>query len=391
MEFIKRQMWLVVTLGVIVVLSVPSLVLWFSNRSKSDARIKVYKTSRDKVSKIDQVVNRESVEYVKEAAAYRQQEREEILKSQRKPLSWPLLVPGVLPNYPGDTRVYEFKNKYNLQMKEFARVLGAVSDRELPTVGMSGPMLYKEEAFFKAQWIREPTINQNQQTVIEQLRESQDDIYIQEDIVQAIKRTNDLYFQAQGISPEMRTIAKAVVKELHQIGIGRAYDRLPEINSPRADAPVYQGGRRDRVLADRPGAFTGFGGSGTEQVTETEKRAETLTGHATNNNGEKYKVMPFRLVVIADAGNYHELLRQLSGTRSFFVVESVRVDLIPETDSAYKNYGLTISDSVPSRLMTYGPRPLAQVTVVGESLIFYGTGRPTLPAEQSAGSTGSGA
>jgi hypothetical protein len=384
MEFIKRQMWLVVTVGVIVVLSAPSLVLWFGSRSKSEARIKVYKASRDKVSKIDQVVNSESVKYVKEAAAYRQQEREEILKSQRKPQNWPLLVAGVLPNYPGDTRVYEFKNKYNLQLKEFARMLGAVSDRELPTVGISGSMLYKEEAFFKAQWIREPTINQNHQTVIEQLRESQDDIYIQEDIVQAIKRTNDLYFQAQGIAPEMQTIAKAVIKELHQIGIGRAYDRLPEINSPRADAPVYQGGRRDRVVADRPGALTGFGSSASEQVVETDKRAETLTGHATNNNGAKYKVMPFRLVVIADAGNFHELLRQLSGTRSFFVVESVRVDLIPETDSAYKNYGLTISDSVASRLATYGPRPLAQVTVVGESLIFYGTGRPTLPPEQSA-------
>ncbi|MBN2584799.1 MAG: hypothetical protein JXL80_17175 [Planctomycetes bacterium] len=386
MEFLKRQMWLAVTIGVMVVLSVPSLLLWFGNQGEREARVKVYKTSRDKVNKIEQVANAEMVDYAEQAANYRQEERQEILKSQRKPLNWPLLVKDILPNYPGETRVFEFKNKYNLQILEFARVLGAASEKDLASVDVTTTMFYKEDAFFKAQWIRETTINQNQQIVVEQLRESQDDLYIQQDIVEAIKRTNDLYFKLHDIAADQQTVDKAVIKELLQIGIGRAYDRLPDVNTTRPDAPIYQGGRRDRVITGKSGGFSSFATTGTETVDEVDPTtlAETMTGHATNNNGGKYKVMPIRIVVIVDAGNYLELLRQLSASRSFFIIEGVRMEIIPELDSAYKNYGLTIGDTVTSRLRTYGPRPLGQLTLVGESLIFYGTGRPTLPPEPVA-------
>jgi len=386
MEFLKRQLWLAVTLGVMVVLSLPFLYIWFSSQSKQSEREEVYKKSRDLIQRSGPYYNKEAAGYLKKAADYRDEQREKILKSQRKGQSWPLLVSGILPDWPGDSRVFEFKNRYRQRIREFMKTLNAVDVEDLVGGEITATMFAKEERFFAAQWIIDTQLIRDRGIMMEGLRQSQDDIYIQEDIVEAIKRTNDLYFNSMKLPDSGRTVRNAVIKELVQIGIGRDYDRLPSSTEP--DSPDYNvmSGQRDRVVESK-----GLGGLMPGQTAQDGevpgKRFAGMTGHASNNNGGKYKVMPFRLVVIVDAGNYQELLRQLGGTRSFFIVEQVRFEIIPEIDAGYKAYNLAMPDA-SSRLLYYGKRPIAQLVLVGESLIFNDTGRPTLkPKEESPPAT----
>jgi hypothetical protein len=376
MEFLKRQLWLAVTLGVTVVLSLPFLYIWFSSQSKQSEREKVYKKSRDLIQRTKPYYNKEAGSYLEGAAYYRDEQREKILKSQRKGQRWPLLVSGILPDWPGEGKVFEFKALYRQKIQEFMKTLNAVDVEDLVGGDITATMFAKEERFFAAQWIIETQLIRDRDIMMEGLRQAQDDIYIQEDIVEAIKRTNDFYFESMKLPDSERTVKNAVVKELVQIGIGRDYDRLPSSTKP--DSPGYNvmSGGRDRVVESK--GPSGLVPGQTAQAGEVPgKRFAGMTGHASNNNGEKYRVMPFRLVVIVDAGNYQELLRQLGGTRSFFIVEQVRFEIIPEIDAGYKGYELAMQEA-SSRLLYYGKRPIAQLVLVGESLIFNDTGRPTL-------------
>ena len=391
MEFLKRQLWLAVTLGVTLVLSLPFLYIWFSSQSKQSKREEVYKKSRDLIQSSKPYYNKEAASYLGKAADYRDEQREKILKSQRKGQSWPLLVSGILPDWPGDSRIFEFKNRYHQKIQEFMKTLNAVDVKDLVGGDIAATMFAKEDRFFAAQWLLKPQLIGDRGIKMEGLRQSQDDIYIQEDIVEAIKRTNDLYFDSMKLPDSERTISNAVVKELVQIAIGRDYDRLPSSIKPDTATYNVMSGRRYRVVEVKGGTGTGGGQFGhqaaVDEAPPTDDRFASMTGHASNNNGEKYKVLPFRLVVIVDAGNYHELLRQLGGTRSFFIVEQVRFEIIPETDTGYKGYELALTDTL-SRLRYFGKRPIAQLVLVGESLIFSDTGRPTLkPKEEGQPAT----
>ena len=385
MEFLKRQLWLAVTLGVTVVLSLPFLYMWFSSQDKQSGREEVYKKSRDLIQKGKPYYNKKAADYLEWTAKHLDEQREKIVKSQRKQ-NWPLLVNDILPDWSGDARVFEFKNRYRQKLQDFLKTLNAVDVKDLVGVDITATMFAKEESFFVAQWIIDIQLNRDRDIKMEGLRQSQDDIYIQEDIVGAIKRTNDQYFSSMELPDDQRTVRNAVVKELIQIGIGRAYDHLPSSTNP--DTPSQMGGRRDRVIEGK--SATSMGSSRFGQRTKVDEapggRAKSMTGHASNNNGKKYKVLPFRLAVIVDAGNYHELLRQLSGTRSFFIVEQVRFEIVPENETGYKNYELAMPDA-SSRLLYYGQRPIAQLVLVGESLIFNDTGRPTLETKKEGEST----
>jgi len=381
MEFLKRQLWLVITIGVMVVLSFPFLYMWFSSQGKKSAREKVYRASQEKIVGSEPYYNSKMAEYLERAAEYRTGQRKKVLKSQRGQQDWPLLVKNILPTWPGDARVFEFKNLYRQKLQEFMRILSAVDVDDLGGGEITATMFAKEERFFAAQWIGETRLA-GHDVVMEGLRQSQDDIYIQKDIVNAIRRTNDLYFEK--LPENKRTVRNAVIKELVQIGIGRAYDTLP--TSIKPESREYAGEWRNRVVEDKDSSGPGGGGFGSRQQTKapevTDTRAKSMTGHASNNNGEKYNVLPFRLVVIVDAGNYHELLRQLGGTRSFFIIEQVRFKIIPEIESSYKSFELAMVSDASSRLRYYGERPIGQLVLVGESLIFKDTGRPTLKPEQ---------
>ncbi|NIA20807.1 MAG: hypothetical protein GWP05_02295 [Anaerolineaceae bacterium] len=382
MGFLKRQLWLVITIGVMVVLSLPFLYMWFSSQGKKSTREKVYKASKEKIVGSKPYYNSRMAEYLERAAEYRTEQRKKILESQRGRQNWPLLVSKILPTWPGESRVFEFKNRYRQKIQEFMKTLNAVDVDDLGGVEITATMFAKEDRFFTAQWINELRLGSHD-VVMEGLRRSQDDIYIQEDIVNAIRRTNDLYFESMKLPENKRTVRNAVIKELVQIGIGGAFDTLPSDINP--ESREYIGGRRDRVVEDKDYSGPGGAAYGSQQTEAGEvpgKRADTMTGHASNNNGNKYKVLPFRLVVIVDAGNYQELLRQLGGTRSFFIVEQVRFKIIPEIASGYKSFDLAIVTDASSRLRYYGERPIGQLVLVGESLIFKGTGRPTLKPEE---------
>ena len=384
MEFLKRQLWLAVTLGVMAVLSLPFLYIWFSSQSRQSDREDVYRESGDLIQKSKPYYNEEAGVYLGKAADYRDEQREKILKSQRKGQGWPLLVSDILPNWPGEARVFEFKNRYRQKIQEFMKTLNAVDVEDLVGGDITATMFAKEERFFAAQWIIDTQLIRDRGIMMAGLRQSQDDIYIQEDIVEAIKRTNDLYLMK--LPDSERTVRNAVVKELVQIGIGRDYDRLPSGIKPESPSYNVMSGRRDRVIESKgPGGL--MPGQTAQDGEVPGKQFASMTGHASNNNGKKYKVLPFRLVVIVDAGNYQELLRQLGGTRSFFIVEQVRFEIIPEIDAGYKGYELAMYDA-SSRLRYYGKRPIAQLVLVGESLIFSDTGRPTLkPKEEGQPAT----
>jgi hypothetical protein len=241
-------------------------------------------------------------------------------------------------------------------------------------------------SFYTAPWIPEKTLREGaggltqQQVVQGLLRDSQDDLWLQEDIVWAIKRTNDTHFDGLQLEKSQRKVATAVVKELLEILIGAD-------NVDRGRTGGMMGGTRPgryRYLTEPGAKSPGTMGAASAGEPETTARGQTMTGRVTNNNGNRYQVLPFRVRVIADAGNYLELVRQLTGSRSFITVENVQYDIIPEKEEAYRGARM-MRPNMADRTEVYGVRPLAVVTVWAESLVFAIPGaRPTTPVKAEA-------
>jgi len=377
MGFLKRHLWLVATLGAMVVLSAVAVVLWSSYRGRLANREGVLKRSEAALRQMRYYYNRNTARKLEAATKLRQGELSDILDYLRRQSKWEPLIPGIFPRYRNEAQVFEFKYKYREKLNEFMDLLGAVNPA--PEGGadvLKAVMFTRPEAFFKAEWINQNVLPDNPDEVMKRLRESQDDLWLMEDVVRAIRRTNDRYFEVMEIEPADQTVAHAVVKELHSIEIGAdKVDLARTVGMGRGRRYLFIG-QETEAPGMRPGMGTR---SPSREPQEVVGRAMTLTGRASDTSKGRYWVLPLKVTVIADAGNYAELLRELTGTRSFITVDNLTYEVIPETESAYRSFNL-MQPKEATRIEVYGDRPLARVTLWCESLVFRVTGaRPTVP------------
>jgi len=385
MEFVKRHWWLVATLAAMVVLAGSAIALWVVFNRQMGQREAVLKKSRDFLRPSTAYYNEKAAGVLEGATAYRQKQLDEMMSFVKQPNEWQPLIPGIFPRYQADTQVLNFRLAYQAKLRQFMKELGAVNAAESPLGIREATMFSSEKAFHKATWIDDPLVSSSPDVVMQHLCESQNDLWLMEEIVRIIKDTNNDYFRDTKIESENRKVAKAVIKELLKLEIGAQVLEL---------AATAMG--RDHRYLTVSGGTTPYGGAGlaaTAEEPEVDVRAKTLTGRASNNNGGVYKVLPFRVTVIADAGNYLELVRRLSGTRSFLTVDKVRYEVVCETENMYRQAGLTCPNlNVSDRVEIYGLRPLANVVITGESLVFQVPGaRPTVLPKKPAVASGAGA
>lgn len=389
MEFLKRHWWLVATLGAMVVLSVLAVLLVGHFQGQRDRRVTILNRSKSALPAAGDLYSEEAAEKLTRATAYRQEELERIRQYLQRQGNWQVLVPGVLDGMPSDIEVLRFRDLYDVKLAEFIDRLGAIDPEAEGSVPPTEVQMFTSPAVFH----RQPWIDQPQRPAealrLKLIRTSQDDLWLMEDVVEAIRRTNDIGYDAQALATPERTIQHSVIKELDEIAIGVGV--LPgRTSQSSATRFLYLGKPQDSGM----GGGSGFGqptATGEQSYPESNERAPTLTGRASNNNGGRFKVLPFRVTVLADASRWPELLRQLSGTRSFITVLDTSVKMVPEIDQGYRQGGLAQPDEA-TRIRIYGERPLARVTLVCESLIFQIPGaRPTVFAQpQNTANTGGG-
>lgn len=400
MSFLKRHWWWVLVLGTTAVLMVVGIVLsiLFSNEeSRNEA---VIKKSLNALHGVKQLYTPEAAKKAAAAADYRDQQFKDIQKYVAQPKNvWDVLVPEVFPVYNEEKQrrlLFEFRSRYVVKLQSFMPRMNA-GDPESLSGGVVGVALFAKApstasagSFYWDAWISpasgEPPHNQVENQTA--LRESQDNLWLQEDIVDAVKRTNDLWFKSRDLPASEQTVANSVVKELHQIVIGRAADEAAGAGG-RSFASSYSGeSTRYRFVA----AGAGSGGmpavAGRAAPEAPGVRAPVPSGLASNNNGGRFLVLPFMVTATVDGGNYLELVRQLGGTRSFITVESVDYAILPETEAGVKTLYLTQA----GQRSLYGSRALATVVIRGSSLIFEATdkegGRPTLPPTTATAAAG---
>ncbi len=380
MNLFRRHWWLVATLGAMVVLGGTCVAMSILAQGKAARRTAVLEQSMRMLGPDVVYYNDNAVHQIKQATAYRTEQLENIQRYLQRQGDWEVLVPGIFPQYQAETRIYQFKARYMTELERFKEELGAVEapeeDEGLPPVQHT--MYTHEGSFYVAPWIGQSKLPAFDERMT-RLRQSQDDLWLQEDIVRAIQGANKEYFELNDVAEGERSVAGAVVKELHEIqigadvlgGRGRVWARP---GGSRRDQRYLYVASEDRTARMRPGGT----GEPTEQVPEADARARTLTGRASNNSEGRYKVLPFRVSVVADAGDYMAFVRRLSGTRSFITPLSVQYEIVYENENAYRELLRNVTQD--TRVSIYGPRPLAKVTVTGESLIFQVEGaRPTLP------------
>lgn len=381
MELIKRHMWLVVTLAVMVVLSAGACVAMAMYKGRGDGYVAVLAKSYKVLSGINVFYTDEASRALNETTQHRKKQIATIEKFVLQSGKWRPLVPGIFPRYRSNPDVYKFKERYRKdKFTEFRETLGGVTwDNEKGATGLlpqDATMYIRSDAFYKDPWIDQGTLGPDRKRIMQQLIERQDDLWLQEDIVAALKRSNDTCFDSDGVDADKRTVAAAVVKELHAIRIGVQF--MPRGRSSRRSTRyLYIGDEPTDASTD----YYGMGGAAEEQeATDVEGQALTLTGRASDNNGQRYYVLPFKVVLIVDAGKWPEIVRQMTGSRSFITVLNVEYEQIPEVESAYR--GKLARSDPKERVFVYGRRPIGQLTLWCESLVFRLKGaRPTVLAK----------
>ena len=283
--------------------------------------------------------------------------------------SWSLLMEGK-PSWFG------FQGRYRQAVNSLAVAAGGtrLTATDMPAILAGGPIggtvligtrAFQTQAAVQIDVAVAPTI---ENVALQQMQAAHEDWWLMDDLVKAIAATNQTHFKQLGI--ESPKVSDSVIKEIVQIEIGAAFAQ------PRRAKSVSASAQNQRYLTVSRSTMAGAGmlggggmsGGGSQDVGR-DTQALTITGHASNNNEGKYNVLPFRMLVVADAGNYLELVRQLPFNRSLITVLNVSYTLIADTEAEYKRYNLTVT-TLEEREKIYGTRPLAIVEIVGESLIF---------------------
>lgn len=264
-----------------------------------------------------------------------------------------VLVPNLFPTTTDTTLLHTCKTEYKAALERFMARLGAV-DPTLPADAPEAVKMAKLDeinkavmlvnpgyAFHRPDWVDKPEAPN-----LDLVRYGQENLWLMEDLVEIVAKTNEAY-----IGQKPRTIANAVIKELLEIRIGN-------------DQAILEGGR------GAGGAGRYRGAAGAEGVREA-----SLTGRASRPGF--CLVLPWRVVVVADARIFGDLMRRLKDRETFLTVDGALVEPITEKAFAQGSKQFNVSD-----LKQYGGAPVVRLTLTGESLVLQlPEGRVTTPPE----------
>ena len=267
----------------------------------------------------------------------------------RKPL-----VPGLFPVSTDVNLRHSFKAEYDAALRGYMGRLKAdepipqanldEADRAAAVKKFAQARMY---AHAKLSFVRPDWVDKAEAPSLDACREAQEDLWLMEDLVGVIARVNE------EVSGASATIQSVPVKELMQIQIGAAFATL-------------EGTKLGGTGRYRPAAGAG-------QATGT---APALSGRYSRPGF--YQVLPWRLVVVADAHQWGELVRRLKGTESFLSVEAWHLKPIVERTVEGSRTFLASSREV------YGQGGVVLLEIVGEALVFQLPGgrvtNPPLPA-----------
>lgn len=357
MDWVKRHLWLVITLAVMLVLSAVALVYRHTQNATYDARKTVLENSMRQAEQIDPV----QPDAIAPLVAANEEAKKE-LEAIRRYLgrhSWTLLLEGK-PQW------FRFQGRFSTALADLIQKMSGVkmNAENARLAALDGPVkasvIVRETAFqtdaVKA--VVNVAVAPGDTAALQQMQMAQEDLWLIEDLVEAIAKTNSSHFKQAGI--EQPTIAETIVKELVQIEIGAGYAQLRQSTGSKSQGRYLQVQRSSGGNSPDIAAPVDLG--------DPNQQAMTITGHAGDNNEGKYKVLPFRMTVVVDAANSLELLRQLPFNRSFITVLNVNQTTIVDTQADYQKNLLV---STPEERETiYGNRPLVLMEIVGESLIF---------------------
>ncbi|MDP6380892.1 MAG: hypothetical protein QF662_06070, partial [Phycisphaerae bacterium] len=198
---------------------------------------------------------------------------------------------------------------------------------------------------------------------IAEAKEGQENFWLIQDILRAIKKVNDDFFQSKDGEGKPRTAEHAPIKQLVEITVGEA-DSILE-----GEGRLGRGKRYRWASPKAKTLLGGFGASPAKLPKSWKRkpvlRVKSLTGRGSEH--DLYNVLPFRLVVIADNELAGRLIGEISGTESFITIESVRIKAI---DNEQASSLLKTSPEDVDLTKLYGLRGLVQLTIIGESLVF---------------------
>jgi hypothetical protein len=322
------------------------------------------------------VYNPKVVEKIGQDVTSRQKQHEDLvnyirgLGASRAPL-----VKDVFPQG-NDVARHTFKAAYDEQLKKFMTRLDAIKpavaapDNKAEQASIDEAnrkhMMYADPklSFFRPDWV-----DKAEAPDLTLIRNGQENLWLTEDIVAIIAQMNgDVIKQMNEESVKANrgkvepVIANAPIKELIEIRIGGDFAAL--FGSKMA---IISGRYRPTPAS---AAKTGVGG-------KAESRAPTLSGRY--SQARFYQVLPFRLIVVADARWAGELVRRLRDRETFITVDAWRVKPITETTFERGKDLMAVSRE------DYGPYAIVRLEVVAESLAFQlEGGRATTVAEKKA-------
>lgn len=360
METIKRHAFLLgLAAGVVVVsLAVVLTVYLVYVAPNADMRRTLSSTrTRAKSLMSGGLFSQDLVKQMADQVEGRKKQHEELLNyirglgRQRKPL-----VDGLFPTSTDISLRHSFKTEYDKTLEGYMKRLGATTPKRPAVKGKTSTeaneelqkeikryqsftmMAHPKQSFQRPDWI-----DRQDAPSMEMVRQSQEDAWLMEDIVEIIAVMNAEIAKARKVKPE---VANVPIKELIEIRVGGEMAVL-------RDAKMSGFGTRYRPLT-APGV----------QVQEGAPLppAPTLLGR--NPKPEFFEILPFRMAVVAEAQYAGELVRRLKGRETFLSVEAWQMK--PITDVSFERS----NDFMGASREDYGTEGLVRLEVVGESLVF---------------------
>jgi len=295
--------------------------------------------------------NQAVVDELKTAVDQRRTRYEETLKYlAKRGHDRKVMVEDVFPMTTNTGLLHNCKAAYRASLEQLMKTLGAASpatatateaEKEVKRaeIAKSQMLVNPKFAFSYPDWV-----DKAEAPNLDLVRYAQEDLWLMEDLVSVVAQTNEANFPAEA---EKRVIANAAVKELLEIRIG-------------GEAATIEGSKGAGRY--RPAAANG------------ETRQPTLTGRPSRPGF--CLVLPWRMVVLADAEKFGDLLRRLRDHETFLTVDGIQVE--PVTEATFSQ----AKSSAGAEIDQYGTGALVRLTVTGESLVFQlPDGRVTTPPE----------
>jgi hypothetical protein len=380
MEMLKRHAFLLSLAGGVVGIAAAAIVLVYVLYTRPSEATRRELASTDRRAKdllSGNVYNPKVVEKIGQDVTSRQKQHEDLvnyirgLGASRAPL-----VKDVFPQG-NDVARHTFKAAYDEQLKKFMTRLDAIKpavaapDNKAEQASIDEAnrkhMMYADPklSFFRPDWV-----DKAEAPDLTLIRNGQENLWLTGDIVEivaqmngdAIKQMNEESVKANRGKVEP-VVANAPIKELIEIRIGGDFATLTGSKMAMITGryrPTPASAARARVGEKAEGG-----------------RAPTLSGRY--SQVRFYQVLPFRLVVVADARWAGELVRRLRDRETFITVEAWRVK--PITETAFERG----KDLMAVSREDYGPYAIVRLEVVAESLAFQlEGGRATTVAEKKA-------